>query len=173
MEFIIAQIIGIIGAIFAMLAAQMKEKKKYLICYAISYGFFVINLILLKAYAGAMNCVILTILTIISTKYEKKQFPIWLAIIFGILILIGNIKTYNNIFSLLPAVASYIYLFILLSKNMKIVRQSTVILRLLWTIYDFIVKAYTTFAVDIFSVISSLIAIYRVDIKKGNSEKTE
>ena len=120
-----------------------------------------------------MNCVILTILTIISTKYEKKQFPIWLAIIFGILILIGNIKTYNNIFSLLPAVASYIYLFILLSKNMKIVRQSTVILRLLWTIYDFIVKAYTTFALDIFSLISSLIAIYRLDIKKGNSEKTE
>ena len=159
MEFIVAQIIGVIGAGLAMVAAQMKEKKKYLIFYAISYGFFVINMILLKAYSGAINCVI------ISTKYEKKKFPIWLAILFGIIILIGNIITYNNIFSLLPAVASYIYLFILLSKNMKMVRKSTVVLRLLWAIYDFIVKAYTTFALDIFSFISSLIAIYRLDIK--------
>ena len=165
MEFIIAQIIGVIGAGLAMLAAQMREKKKYLIFYAISYGFFVINMILLKAYSGAINCVILTILTIISTKYEKKKFPIWLAILFGIIILIGDIITYNSIFSLLPAVASYIYLFILLSKNMKMVRKSTVVLRLLWAIYDFIVKAYTTFALDIFSFISSLIAIYRLDIK--------
>ena len=56
--------------------------------------------------------------------------------------------------------------FILLSKNMKMIRKSTVCLRLLWAIYDFIVKAYTTFVLDIFSFISSLIAIYRLDIKK-------
>ena len=49
---------------------------------------------------------------------------------------------------------------------MKMVRKSTVLLRLLWAIYDFIVKAYSTFALDIFSFISSLIAIYRLDIKK-------
>ena len=48
---------------------------------------------------------------------------------------------------------------------MKLVRRSTVVLRLLWAIYDFIVKAYTTFALDIFSFISSIIAIYRLDIK--------
>ena len=47
------------------------------------------------------------------------------------------------------------------------------IYKLIKSFYDFIVKAYTTFALDIFSLISSLIAIYRLDIKKGNSEKTE
>ena len=166
MEFIIAQIIGIIGAGLAMIAAQMKEKNKYLLFYAMSYGFFVINMILLKAYSGAINCVILTILTLISTRFEEKKFPTGLAIIFGIVILIGNVITYKDVFSLLPAIASYIYLFILLSKNMKMIRKSTVCLRLLWAIYDFIVKAYTTFALDIFSLISSLIAIYRLDIRK-------
>ncbi len=161
-----AQIIGIIAAGLAMLAAQMKEKKKYLIFYAMSYVFFVINMILLKAYAGALNCAILAILTLISTKFENKKFPILLAVFFGIIILVGNIITYNNIFSFLPAIASYIYLFILLSKNMKIIRKSTVGLRLLWVIYDFVVKAYTTFVLDIISLISSLIAIYRLDIRK-------
>lgn len=166
MQFIIAQIMGIIGACLAMLATQMKYKKKYLFIYALSYMFFVVNMILLKAYSGAINCILLTLLTLISTKYENKKFSIGLAGIFSVVILIGNVITYNNIFSLLPAVASYIYLFILLSKNMKIIRKSTVLLRLLWAIYDFIVKAYTTFILDIFSFISSIIAIYRLDLKK-------
>ena len=165
MQFIIAQIIGIIGACLAMLAAQANEKKKYLFIYALSYMFFVINMILLKAYSGSINCIILTLLTLISTKYENKKFPIGLAVFFSVVILIGNVITYNNIFSLLPAVASYIYLFILLSKNMKTIRKLTVLLRLLWAIYDFIVKAYTTFILDIFSFISSIIAIYRFDLK--------
>ena len=166
MEFILAQIIGVIGAVFAMIAAQMKDKKKYLIFYAISYGFFIINMILLKAYSGAINCLILTILTLISTKFEKKKIPNLLIVIFAIVILIGNIITYSSIFSLLPAIASYVYLMILVSKNMKFVRKLTVLLRTLWAIYDFIVRAYTTFALDIFSFISSIIAIYRLDIKK-------
>jgi len=171
MEFIVAQIIGIIGAGLAIIATQMKNKNKYLICYALSYAFFIINMLLLKAYAGAVNCFILMLLTIISTRYEKKKFPNWLLIIFIVVILIGNIITYSNIFSLLPAIASYIYLIILLSKNMKVVRKSTVALRVLWAIYDFIVKAYTTFALDIFSVVSSIIAIYRFDMKKTNKNK--
>ena len=52
MEFIIAQIIGVIGAWLAMLATQMREKKKYLIFYAILYGFFVINIILKLIYSN-------------------------------------------------------------------------------------------------------------------------
>ena len=46
MDFVIAQIIGIIGAGLAMVAAQMKSKKKYLLFYALSYAFFIVNMIL-------------------------------------------------------------------------------------------------------------------------------
>lgn len=165
MTFIIAQILGLFGAIFAMTANQMKNKNKCLFFYIISYSIFVVNLILLGAYSGAVNTFISLILTIISSKLQDKKFPVWLLLLFILLILIGNIKTYNNIFSLLPAIASYIYLIILLLSNMKLIRRWTVLIRLLWTIYDFIVMAYTTFVIDIFSFISSLIAIYRLDIK--------
>lgn len=168
MEFIIAQILGILGAGSAIIATQMKDKKKYLLLYAISYAFFIINMVLLKAYAGATNCFILMILTIISSKYEKKEMPRWLMAIFAVIILIGNYITYKDIYSLLPAIASYIYLIILISKNMKVVRKSTLLLRALWSVYDFIVMAYTTFALDMFSVISTIIAIYKYDIKKNN-----
>lgn len=170
MEFVLAQIFGMIGATLTIIATQMKNKKKYLLSYIVSYVFFITSMIFLKAYSGAINSFILMILTIISTKFENRKFPIWLIFIFIIIILIGNVITYNNIFSLLPAMASYVYLTILLSKNMKNIRISNVGLRLLWMMYDFIVKAYTTFAVDIISVISALIAIYRFDIKNKKGE---
>ena len=166
MSFWIAQIIGILGSGAAIIGAQMKDKKKYLLFYALSYCFFVINMILLKAYSGAINCFILMILTLISSKFEDKKIPNWLIIIFTIAILVGNVITYKNVFSLLPAIASIIYLVILMSKSMKKIRFNTFILRTLWAIYDFIVKAYTTFGLDIFSVLSTIIAIYRYDIKK-------
>ena len=166
MEFIIAQVSGLIAEGLAVLAVQMKEKKKYLIIYAISYGFFVCNMLLLKAYSGAINCIILTVLTIISAKFENKKFPIKLIILFGILILVGNVITYINIFSLLPMIASYIYLIILVSKNMKNIRRLEVTSRILWGIYDFKVGAYTAFIIDIVILLSSLLAIYRIDIKK-------
>ena len=139
--------------------------------FIISYSFFVINLILLGAYSGAINTFIALILTIISSRLNDKKFPMWLLLLFILLILIGNIITYSNVFSLLPAVASYIYLIILLLSNMKIIRRWTVLLRVLWIIYDYIVRAYTTFVIDIVSFISSLIAIYRLDIKKKSTEK--
>ena len=171
MEFLTAQIFGLFGAIFAMTANQMKDKKKCLFFYIISYSFFVINLILLGAYSGAINTFIALILTIISSRLNDKKFPMWLLLLFILLILIGNIITYSNVFSLLPAVASYIYLIILLLSNMKTIRRWTVLLRVLWIIYDYIVRAYTTFVIDIVSFISSLIAIYRLDIKKKSTEK--
>lgn len=170
MEFLIAQILGILGSILIIFSTQMKDKKKYLLLAAISYVFFIINMFLLKAYSGAINSLILLILTIILANYKKEKIPVWLVIIFFIILLLGNFIIYENVFSLLPAIASNIYLIILLSKDMKEVRKLNVFVRVLWLIYDFIIHAYTTFVFDIISFVSSIIAVYRYDIKKLNSE---
>lgn len=161
MQFITAQIFGAIGSGLTIIAGQMKDKKKYLSFYLLSYIFFIISLVLLNAFAGAINTAIMAILTIVFSKLQNKKVPVWLILIFVVLVALGNIITYKNIFSLLPAIASYIYFFILLLNNMKIVRKLTVILRALWMIYDFISKAYATFVLDIFSFISSIIAVFR------------
>ncbi len=161
MNFFIAQIFGICGSIFVMFASIMKTKSKYLISYIFAYIFFISNMILLKAYSGALNNFIVMILTIISIKFENKKFPVYVIIIFGIVILIGNIFCFVNIYSLLPALASFIYLAILVLNDMKILRKLTVFLRLSWMIYDFIIKAFSTFVFDIISFIISIIAVFR------------
>ena len=165
MIFITAQILGLLGSGSTIVATQMKSKKNYLFAYTIAYVLLIANMILLKAYAGVINCLILMILTLISTKYENKKFPTWLVITFSLIILIGSIITFENIYSLLPTIASYAYWVILLSKDMKTIRRCTFLLKLLWAIYDFLIMAYTTCALDCFGVISSVIAMIRYDRK--------
>jgi len=166
MNFIIAQILGIIAGLLSAMAIQTKSKRKYLLIYSISYVFFILNMILLKAYSGAINNVISLVLSLISMKYEKKKFPTWMLIFFVIAIFAGSALTYQNVFSILPSIATFLYLFILLSKNMRNIRTINLITKALWTIYDFISKAYTTFVIDVIALISAIIAKGRYDKKK-------
>ncbi len=171
---ILAQVFGLLGALSVIIATQMKEKKKYTICFTMSYIFFTLSMLFKQAYSGVVCNVILLVLSIVSTRYEEKKFPTYLAIIFAIALLVGNIITYENIYSLLPAFASYTYLAILLVKNMKAVRKLTVGMRFFWMIYDLAIAIYTTFALDVVSFVLAIVAVVRYDIiGKKNEAVTE
>lgn len=162
--FIIAQIFGILGPGATIIATQMKDKIKYLLAYIVAYVLIIANYILLKAYSGAINTLILLLLTIIFSVFENKKFPTWLIILFSSLILLGSIITYENFYSLLPTIVSFISFAILLTTNMKVIRKYTLLLKLLCAIYDFLVMAYTACILDSLGFISSIVAIYRYDM---------
>ena len=165
---ILQYIFGMLGTLLAMTATITDGRKKYLIISEISRVCFAVDMILLKAYAGAFNLAILIILTIIVTKYEGKKLPVWLTGVFGIVIIIGNIITYNGILSLLPAIAISIYLFILICENKKIDKIATIISKLLWVIYYL-------FTLNIVALLYALIAIidtYKFNIKKETKNES-
>lgn len=166
MDFIVAQILGVIAPIMVIIAAQAKTKKGYLLLYEIAYALFVINMVLLKGYAGAINNAILIFLTIIANKYENKKIPRHIMVIFLVIIIICNFITFQNLYSILPAIASIIYLIILMNDNMKKIRKYNLVLRSLWIIYDFVIMAYTTFILDIISLISTIVSIIKYDKEK-------
>ena len=58
------------------------------------------------------------------------------------------------------------YALIVSSKNMKKIRGLNFIQSLLWTIYDFLIGAYTASISSAFVFISTVIAIFRYDFKK-------
>lgn len=171
MIFVIAQILGILGPGTTIIATQMKDKKKYLLAYIAAYIIIMTYYLLLKAYPGAINTFILLALTIVFSMFENKKFPVWLIVIFSLLILFGSIITYENIYSLLPAVVSFISFIILLSKDMKKIRKYTLLIKLLCTIYDFLVMVYTACIIDFIGLISTIIAMFRYDRKSISSQK--
>lgn len=169
--FILAQIFGILGPGATIIATQMKDKKKYLLAYIVAYILIMTYYLLLKAYPGAINTFILLLLTLVFSIFENKKFPIWLIVFFSLLILLGSIITYENIYSLLPTIVSFISFIILLSRDMKKIRKYTLLIKLLCMIYDFLVMVYTASIIDSVGLISTIIAIYRYDIKAISKQK--
>lgn len=68
--------------------------------------------------------------------------------------------------SLLPIFAEIIYVITLWQKNVKKIRIGTLLMVLLWLVYDIFVKAYPSLITDLIVMSSTIIAIYLKDIRK-------
>lgn len=166
---ILAQIIGLMASITMIVSIQIKDKKNlYLLLNIMAKILYGINFALLNAYSATITQLIGLAITIISYVYTKKNLnvPKWLTSIFIVVTIIGGIFTYYNIYSLMAIGCGITYVLIITSKNMKKIRMLNLAQSSLWTLYDFIVHAYTASISSAFVFISTLIAIFRYDIFK-------
>ena len=166
--FVLAQILSLTAMLINIVAVQLKTKKQILLTIVVSNALFVISYILLGAYVGAITCTITAIEIIINTFLEdkgKKTSKPLIALYLLISIMIG-ILNLGNIIDLLPIVASIFFIFSLVQSKEKYVRLLILGNLTSWMIYDIFVGAYSAASSDIFVISSTLIAIYRYDIKK-------
>ena len=171
--FIFSQIFGLLGALSMLLSNWQKTRNKVLsllildsICYFMQY-------ILLGALTGAFTNIVGLLRTIIfkyKDKYKIIQNNIVLYIILVIYLLVG-ILSYDGLISLLPVVASIIYTSVLWQDNITIIRIGTFFMILACFIYNITVKAYTGAFVEGILLISSILAIIKLDILKININK--
>ena len=170
-----AQIIGLIASIIMITAIQIKEKKDlFLILNIIVKILYGINFALLSEFAGTTTQLIGLIITIIAYIYAKKEstIPKWLTAVFIVITVLFGIINCKKLVGILAIICGITYALIVSSKNMKKIRNLNFIQSLLWTIYDFIIGAYTASFSSAFVFISTVIAIFRYDLKfkKNNLE---
>ena len=164
-----AQIIGLIASIIMITAIQVKEKKDlFLILNILVKMLYAINFALLSEFAGTSTQIIGLIITVIAYIYAKKkiEIPKWLTCVFVAVTLISGVATCKRLVGIIAIACGITYALIISSKNMKKIRGLNFIQSLLWTIYDFIIGAYTASISSAFVFISTVIAIYRYDFKK-------
>ena len=167
---ILAQIIGLFASVAMITAIQVKEKKDlFLIFNIIAKILYGINFAVLAEFAGTSTQIIGLIITIISYIYAKKKLtlPKWLAGIFVLVTIISGIISCKRIIGIIAIICGIIYALIISSNNMKKIRKLNFIQSLLWTIYDFIIGAYTASFSSAFVFISTVIAIYKYDFKSN------
>lgn len=159
MEYIIiGNIFGIIGLIYSAVAYHKKEKKDILKLLIISNSLSLIQYIFLQAYTGCITIIISIIRNIIALKKKNKNENIILAI-FIILYIVMGIITYNSIFSILPIIASIIYVIGIWNGNENIIRKTGLINMYLWLIYSISTFAVAGAIQNIILIISTHIAI--------------
>lgn len=169
MMYWIAQGFGLLGLIVMVISLFQKDKDKMLNFVVLNGLFFGIEYLLLKAFSGMFSNFFGILRTFISKEKEKKKGfdkqGIMFLFILGYMI-IGFISFDGKVMSLLPVFAEIIYVITLWQKNVKKIRIGTLLMVLLWLVYDIFVKAYPSLITDLIVMSSTIIAIYLKDIRK-------
>ena len=85
--------------------------------------------------------------------------------------IIGFISFDGKIISVLPIIAEIIYVVTLWQKDVKKIRLGTLLMVILWLIYDIFVKAYPSMITDLIVMFSTIVAIIIKDILKRKEVK--
>lgn len=162
--FIIAQIIGLI-ALMALVLSFQKNNKKTLLKYQIISNFlYALQYLLLSAMSGFFISIVCAIRNILYSYYQEKTPKIYLIIVL-ITITFLSLLSYTTPISILPGLACFIFSIALYQKDLSITRKIEVIACILYIIYNIRVKAISGLICILIELTSTLIAIYKFDIK--------
>lgn len=158
---IIAQVLGILGTIFAFISFQLKENKKFFILQSLSGCMFALNFLLLGAYTGCLLNFINIFRGAVMVGGKKTNKPYWLFITLG-LYTIATIFTYTNIFSIIALAAQLVGTLAMWSRNGKTIR----ILQLfcvspLWLVHNIFVFSIGGIICEVFNIGSIIVSLIR------------
>lgn len=172
-QFLLAQLFGIMAVIFNIITVHFKTKEKILICNIFSNLIVAIQFFLLNAITGGIISLINVLRCIIFYYFKKKNKKpsLLLLIIFELIVVISGIISFQNIWSIIPIIATLTYTYGLWQDDVKTIKYISAIIGFEWSIYDLIVKAYVGFVQGIIQFISSVIAIIKYNKYNKNIEE--
>jgi len=161
---VIANIISLIGCVVMVAIGLINERKKILLTQCVQWTIMSISNLML----GGITAVISNTISIARNLYSIKKpltMPIKLLIIAAQLSLTIAINK-QGLLGWLPAIGVVTFTLFLDVKDEKILKLWMIFGQTLWAIFDISLKNYTAFAFDIFTIISTLIGIWKLLQKK-------
>ncbi len=170
---IIAQVFAFIAFVLYVASLQFKRKEKVLKFQMIANTFYALEYLMLNAYAGVNNSLFgISRSAIFYVCHKKKmKFPLYGAVIFCVLVVIFGYMSYVDYYSIIPPAISIAFFLALYIGNMKAYRIIAAIASISWMFYNIHVEAYISVIDAGVELISALIAIYRIDLKKYRVKK--
>lgn len=170
---ILAQIVGIVAILFFALSPQQKTKGKVLIFQAISSILYAMQYVLLGAFSAVATNLIGLAKNLVFYRYAKdnKDIPVMALGIYSGFIIVFGFFTYTNLISVIPVVLSLVYAYGIWQTNLRIYRGIAVIGAIVWIIYNLAVGAYVSALGNAFQFVSAVIAVCRLDIRKGENHE--
>lgn len=157
------QLLGFFYALFLILSSWGKNVKQILVMQTISFIFKGFHYYLLGGLSGFLTSVISAIRNLIFYKLKKSKI---LSVIFILLYLIIGFVTYQDVFSLIPVLATIFYTIIINKNKENYLRIGLLITSLLWLIYNIYLLSYSGIIVQIINLFSSVLAMIKLDKRK-------
>lgn len=156
------QLLGFFYALFLILSSWGKNIKQILIMQTISFIFKGFHYYLLGGLSGFLTSMISAIRNLIFYKVKQNNT---ISLIFIIVYLIIGYLTFQNIFSLIPVLATIFYTVVVNENNKTYLRISLLITSFLWLIYNVYLMSYSGIIIQIINLFSSTLAITKLDKK--------
>ena len=174
MIFIIAQILAVFAFIISTIAIQFKEKKNIIMSKAIANFLYAIQYLLLGSITAFLTNLVGAVRNVWFNYNDSKkhQENIYVLLFFFAIAIIIGIFTYQNVFSLLPIIAMIIHAYLAWQQKAKVIRYGTALVIIIWIAYNIYIMAYVALLTTLVNLISTIVAIYRYDIKKQYLDKT-
>lgn len=167
----IAQIIGVIALIMAIISFQNNTKKGILLFQLLAGSIFSIHFLLLGAYTGAALNAVSVVRNIVFYNKNKHKWAAhvgWLYTFILISILMG-ILTWDGIFSLFPTLGMVLGSVAFWVDNPTQVRRLTFPVSPLWITYNIAKRSYAGIITELFIMTSIIVGMIRFD--KGKKSK--
>lgn len=168
MNIFFSQIVGFVAFVIYVISIQQKNKPKILLWQIGSFFLYSLQYLLIKAYSGMMmfsinmiRCIVFYICEKNSNTKEQKNKIAFIIFIF-ISLLCGAI-TYNNIYDILPILASLSGVIFTWQPSTKILRYGQIETCVCWIIYDAFVMAYIGIITESAIIISTIFALLQHD----------
>ena len=160
---IIYFIVSILSIFLYIMSVQFRKKEHILLTQVGASVCYLIVYVIKGAWSGVCVEILEELKNIIFIKIEKNKnkIPLYVLMIFIILLISVSIIFYDGIPSLLPLLINILLFVSTYFKNPKYIRYTMIIAAILWGIYNIYVGAYIIFIGNILEIVSAVISIKR------------
>ena len=164
MNILIGNIIALVASLIMVYTGILKNKKKIIYLQTVQIGLSVISNIVLGGISGA-------IINGISCIRNVLCYKGMLTTVFKILIVIISITLtllFNNlgIIGLLPLISIVLYTLFMDTKKVITLKLLIIFTMIMWLLYDFYIKSYTSSLFDLLTIITNVIALNQLRNKR-------
>ena len=170
-QWITNQILAFVGLIFVVISFQQKDSKRLLIFRNIATLFVFVGLCFLGNYSAIIFCGVGVLRNLVTLYFayepNTKRIVKYIAsaILISLLILFNIIfwKNYLNIFSIVLGTLAIVTF---MQAKASTIRKLSVVMEILSITYYSILFTPTNIAIEVIGLISAIVGIVRLDIKK-------
>lgn len=164
---IIGNIIALVASLLMVYSGVIKQKKKILYVQTIQISLSILSNIVLGGIVGAIINGLSCIRNILC---YKDKLGLKEKIIITILALILSLR-FNNLgmVGVLPLISTITYLWLMNVKNVIKFKRLIIFTMILWCIYDFTIKLYSSAVFDFMTVITNTYSIMKIKFINNGS----
>jgi hypothetical protein len=171
---IIPQIIGLLAVVTFLASYQQKRRRGIILLNTVSRCLYILQYILLGAFAGAALDVLGAVASVVAAKSGTgffRRHRLFVILLLDTAMVAAGLLLYEDIYSLLPVAGVLLHTGAFWLTDEKKIRRVSLAGSPFWFVYNLHSQAYFSAVGDILTMISILVAMLRY--RKGTADAPE